>query len=364
VSDTVTVTDDRIIPIAVAAPLSPLTICDPTNPDGVAAANVGGDVINHTFDWFVDAPPSGVSFYSGPQASQLAAGVYSVIATNRVSGCADTTQVTIDIEQLPIPTPDIEILSMVTSCVDDNGALSVSVGGNTSDYVFDWYIGTAEKAVPDFVGEMIDSLAIGFYSVTATSRITGCKSPLATEEIIEAPVYPDITFTTVAAMCKRDASDPSTGLAAVFVTNGVQIESIVWDVNGVPVTGPILADVDAGIYPVTVTSNLGCAVTKEIEIKTDIHPFNGISRNNDGQNDIFYINCIEDFPTNIVKIFNRAGTLVYEAEGYDNNGTFFDGISNKGISLMGTTLPGGTYFYIIDKRDGTRPMAGYLEIVN
>jgi len=364
VSDTVTVTDDRIIPIAVAAPLSPLTICDPANPDGVAAANVDGDVINHTFDWFVNAPPSGVSFYSGPQASQLGAGVYSVIATHRVSGCADTTQVTIDIEQLPIPTPDIEILSMVTSCVDDNGALSVSVGGNTSDYVFDWYIGTAEKAVPDFVGEMIDSLAIGFYSVTATSRITGCKSPLATEEIIEAPVYPDITFTTVAAMCKRDASDPSTGLAAVFVTNGVQIESIVWDVNGVPVTGPILADVDAGIYPVTVTSTLGCAVTKEIEIKTDIHPFNGISRNNDGQNDIFYINCIEDFPTNIVKIFNRAGTLVYEAEGYDNNGTFFDGISNKGISLMGTTLPGGTYFYIIDKRDGTRPMAGYLEIVN
>jgi hypothetical protein len=31
---------------------------------------------------------------------------------------------------------------------------------------------------------------------------------------------------------------------------------------------------------------------------------------------------------------------------------------------MGTNLPGGTYFYIIDKRDGSKPVAGYLEIVN
>jgi gliding motility-associated-like protein len=265
---------------------------------------------------------------------------------------------------LPIPLPQIEILSMVTSCVEDNGALSVSVNGNTSDYTFDWYIGSQEKASPDFTGEVIDSLAIGPYSVTATSRITGCKSPLVTEEIIEDPKYPEFNFTTIAAVCKRDASDPGTGLAAIFVTNNVDIESIEWDVNGAIVTGPVLSGVDAGIYPVTVTTKLGCAVTKDIEIKTEIHPFNGISRNGDGQNDIFHINCIESFPMNLVKVFNRAGTLVYEAEGYDNNGTFFDGKSNRGISIMGTTLPGGTYFYIIDKRDGSKPLAGYLEIVN
>ena len=364
VSDTVTVTDDRISPIVIAAALNPLTICDPARPDGVAAANVGGDVINHTFDWFINAPPSGISFYTGSQASNLGAGIYSVIATNLVSGCSDTTQVTIDMQQLPIPMPQIEILSMVTSCVEDNGALSVSVGGNTSDYVFNWYIGNLEKAVPDFVGEIYDSLAVGFYSVTATSRITGCKSPLAIEEIIEDPIFPEFNFTTVAAVCKTNDSEPGTGLAAIFVTNGVDIASIEWDVNGTIVTGPILSGVDAGIYPVTVTTALGCALTKDIEIKTEIHPFNGVSRNSDGQNDIFYINCIESFPTNLVKIFNRAGTLVYEAEGYDNNGTFFDGKSNKGISLMGTTLPGGTYFYIIDKRDGSKPLAGYLEIVN
>jgi gliding motility-associated-like protein len=97
---------------------------------------------------------------------------------------------------------------------------------------------------------------------------------------------------------------------------------------------------------------------------TEIHPFNGVSRNPDGKNDIFQISCIEEFPNNLVKIFNRAGTLVYEAQGYDNQSVYFDGKSNKGMSVMGTNLPDGTYFYIINKRDGSKPIAGYLEVVN
>jgi hypothetical protein len=30
---------------------------------------------------------------------------------------------------------------------------------------------------------------------------------------------------------------------------------------------------------------------------------------------------------------------------------------------MGNSLPDGTYFYLIDRGDGGKPMAGYLEIV-
>jgi large repetitive protein len=55
---------------------------------------------------------------------------------------------------------------------------------------------------------------------------------------------------------------------------------------------------------------------------------------------------------------------VYEGERYDNATTIFDGKSNKGVSIMGTDLPDGTYFYIIDKRNGSKPLTGYLEIVN
>ena len=364
-SATVTVEDMRVMPVVVAQALSPLTMCDPSRPDGVAAANVDGQIIYHTFDWYANAPVAGTSIYTGSQASNLAAGLYSVIATDMVSGCADTTQVSIEIEQMAIPNPAIEILSMVTSCISNNGAVSASVDGITRDYIFDWYIGTAEKNSPDFTGEIYDSLAVGPYSVIATSRITGCKSPLVTAQITDDPKYPDFSITTVPTSCRENSNEPSTGFAALFMTNSVDTDSIIWTMNGnVVATGPIATGLDAGIYEVTVISTLGCERTKPFEVKTEIHPFNGVSRNNDGQNDIFHINCIESFPSNLVKIYNRAGTMVYEAEGYDNNGTYFDGQSNRGVSIMGTELPGGTYFYIIDKRDGSKPIAGYLEIVN
>ena len=364
-ADTVRVDDMRVMPVVIAEPLSPLTICDPTRPDGVAAANVNGQIVYHSFDWYANAPTAGASFYTGSQASNLAAGLYSVIATDIVTGCADTTQVSIEVEQMAIPNPAIEILSMVTSCISDNGAVSASVSGNTRDYIFNWYIGSVEKASPDFIGEIYDSLAVGPYSVTATSRITGCKSPLVSAQVTDDPKYPDFSVTTVPTTCRENSTEPSTGFAALFMTNNVDTDSIIWTMDGAVIaTGPIATGLDAGTYEVTVISSLGCERTKPFEVKTEIHPFNGVSRNNDGQNDIFHINCIESFPSNLVKIFNRAGTMVYEAEGYDNNGTYFDGQSNRGISIMGTELPGGTYFYIIDKRDGSKPIAGYLEIVN
>jgi hypothetical protein len=68
-SDTVRVEDMRVMPVVVAEPLSPLTICDPARPDGVAAASVDGQFIYHTFSWYTGTPPTGSPFYTGSQAS-------------------------------------------------------------------------------------------------------------------------------------------------------------------------------------------------------------------------------------------------------------------------------------------------------
>jgi gliding motility-associated-like protein len=161
------------------------------------------------------------------------------------------------------------------------------------------------------------------------------------------------------------------GFISITLTNStdVDLSDVTWrqgeDENGpIIATGPNLTEADAGTYYVTVTTTQGCSSGQAVELKSDIRPFNGISRNGDGMNDFFMIKCLEQFQDNIVRIYNRAGTLVFEAENYDNIDIYFDGISNKGISPMGNNLPDGTYFYIIDKRDGSKPIAGYLEIVN
>ena len=83
----------------------------------------------------------------------------------------------------------------------------------------------------------------------------------------------------------------------------------------------------------------------------------GVSPNSDGDNDTFTINCIEDYPINNVKIYNRYGTLVFETNNYKNN---WNGIPNKGLLKSNTLLPVGTYYYVITIESIKKPFIGWL----
>jgi len=70
--------------------------------------------------------------------------------------------------------------------------------------------------------------------------------------------------------------------------------------------------------------------------------YNGFSPNNDGINDLFVVEGLENTDTEEVSIFNRWGNLVFFAKDYQNN---WDGTWN------GEDLPDGTYFYVIQVSD-------------
>ena len=76
-----------------------------------------------------------------------------------------------------------------------------------------------------------------------------------------------------------------------------------------------------------------------------VHP--AVSRNADGINEFLMIEGIRDYPENRVTLFNRNGTVVWEASGYDNNEVAF-----RGIGTGQQPLPAGTYFYIVEVKDG------------
>lgn len=395
VAEPVEVTEERVYPVVSATAMMPNTNCDPTIPNGVASASVGGNVSNYTFDWFTGEAPFGASIETGPQADGLTSILYSVIAADIVTGCSDTTSVTVPDGTVIIPASQIQVkvLSNVTTCQENsespapNGALSASVNGNVVDYKFFWY-DSDPGADPDtttavfkgsefFSGPNQEGLDVGTYYVSVVHRVTGCPGGPASGTIIREVVYPEFAFETEDATCKKNELEVADGYVTIMMTNGndIDVEKIGWfngglEPNGLPelpdtiAVGPNLMDVDAGLYSVIVRTREGCSAGKEVELKSEIRPFNGISRNGDGMNDFFLINCLEQFPNNTVKIFNRAGTLVYQEDNYDNIDIFFDGRSNKGVSMMGTNLPDGTYFYVIDKGDGSKPVAGYLEIVN
>lgn len=80
---------------------------------------------------------------------------------------------------------------------------------------------------------------------------------------------------------------------------------------------------------------------------------NVITPNNDGYNDKWVIEHIDQYPDNEVKLFDKAGRLVYQRKGYRNE---WDGTRN------GNTLATGVYLYTITIKD--KPVIkGYLTIV-
>ena len=102
-------------------------------------------------------------------------------------------------------------------------------------------------------------------------------------------------------------------------------------------------------YTVTVTSALGCTDTATVWVLLQKGIFipNAFSPNGDGDNDTWTIFNLERFPNNLVQIYNRWGSLVFSARGYQNQ---WDGTMN------GTDIPDGNYNYVIDFGDPSMPV--------
>lgn len=94
-------------------------------------------------------------------------------------------------------------------------------------------------------------------------------------------------------------------------------------------------------------------VTFYVQAPNELVVPNGFSPNGDGVNDILEITGIELFTNSEFYVFNRYGTVVFDAKAYQNdwNGTF-----------KGEQLPEGTYFYKLDPGDGSGVITGYIHL--
>ena len=81
---------------------------------------------------------------------------------------------------------------------------------------------------------------------------------------------------------------------------------------------------------------------------------NAITPNGDGANDTWVIEGIDRFPAASVQVFNKAGQRVFSSVGYFEN---WDGTFNN------STLPMGSYYYIIDLKNGTGIKKGVINII-
>ncbi len=125
---------------------------------------------------------------------------------------------------------------------------------------------------------------------------------------------------------------------------------------------PIVAPPISTTYSVLVTNEWGCTTTMDVDITVACDTLfipNGFSPNDDGTNDGYVIDGIENYPGNKLWVYNRWGNLVFKTKNYDNS---WDGVCNVSGIYMGRKVPTGTYYFILDLNDNSKPRAGFLII--
>jgi gliding motility-associated-like protein len=87
-----------------------------------------------------------------------------------------------------------------------------------------------------------------------------------------------------------------------------------------------------------------------------------LSPNGDGINEYLIIDAASEYPGNAIKIYNRDGLLVYEAENYQND---FNGISNSNLAIRKEKgLEKGIYFYLITFHELGQQHQGYFYLTD
>ena len=364
--DTITVEDRSGNDLQITVnPDYPVSNCDETNPNGQLSAQFEGSLSRYAFYWYEGTDITANPVAEGATAFGLAENTYSVVALDRITGCLSdpfTGDVVTMLDTTLFPAPTVEIISPVTRCLDPNGAARATLDSTMLDpnvaYEYIWYDSEGQEIFASRLTNEIYQLDTGLYTVLAKNLSTGCLTEPASVVIGENIDVPDFEIVTTPSVCEQ-----ATGSVAIQLNEPVKIVKVEWETPIGYNEGMFLTNQPAGEYEATITDENGCQTTQSAVILPDIEVFNAVSSNGDGKNDIFHINCIGAFENNIVRIYNRAGSLVYEHVGYDNERIFFEGYGNKGLYFGAKELPDGTYFYIVDKRNGDDPVSGYLELL-
>ena len=193
---------------------------------------------------------------------------------------------------------------------------------------------------------------IGTWDINYTFRADNGCVDVKTQSIVVSPI-PKVNI----------ASDLYAFIDGTIQVNGSATESglkFKWSpaagLSRDDILNPIITADNDRMYTLTVTSRLNCDETIKINVHVlrQIVPPNAFSPNGDGANDVWKLNHLESYPNATVDIFNRYGEKVFFSQGYSIP---FDG------NYKGKQLPVGTYYYMINPKNGKKTIAGSLTLI-
>jgi gliding motility-associated-like protein len=208
----------------------------------------------------------------------------------------------------------------------------------------------------------LNANAIGTPTVSLTLKDNGGTTNNGTDTYVENFTLAVFEIPTVSITADRGNSVDK-GIAVKLTATGGTIFQ--WESNASIVSTTNMAEITVRplaktTYKVTVSNAGGCTATAEFTLEVSdnyniVTAANLISPNGDGVNDFWIIKNIDMYPQSNVRVFDRAGRVIFNKTGYQND---WDG------RVAGSSLKEDTYYYIIDFGAGLPKKKGSLTMMN
>ena len=309
--------------------------------------------------WLI--PGGGVSTNNPLQISNATpanAGTY-IAAVTDTNQCKDTLVVYISISQI-----NINALSNNPVCTNDTIKLDVSPA-NLMSYTWQGPNGFSSNQTSPVILNA-NSIHAGIYQVVALDSL-GCVDTA----IVMVSLFPSITpylFNDLDSTMQNQLVSINIIVNDSNIINS-SIQIIQGPFNGTYsiTNGIIQYTPNSGFYGTDSIQYVNCdplcilncdtAWVKIIVKRKGINVNQLITPNDDGNNDTWVIDGIENYPDNKVIIMNRWGDEIFRANPYQNN---WSGQSNTGMVIGGGKVTSGVYFYIIDLGNGDPVYKGFV----
>lgn len=336
-TDTVTVFENYNTPIADAGPdqtlncwTNSLTLDGSNSSSGVELSyqwsTVGGNIVSG-------------SNSLNPLIDQ--SGSYTLVVTNEDSGCTASDVVTINESSISID--DFNVSFETPSCFGDDGMIAIQTISGNGFYLYSIDGGDTYYSDPVF-----NFLSSGSYTISIKDTFD-CEVSQAF--FLPVPVTLDVQL-------EPDITIQFGQTYSLNAEVNIPVDSIAF-ISWEPATGlscdqcldPVASPVETTEYTVTIVDNNGCQaqarVTINVKSSKKVYIPNAFSPlNRDGNNDVFRIYTSDESVKQVIsfRIFNRWGSLVYEANSFQVNdpNIGWDG------SFKGEMLQSGVFIYYIE----------------